>query len=110
MKSLTICDKIFKFSNPQYQTLLEAKGLTLQQSKGKKDKKATLKAKAKCSFEDIYINWKPDVLLIITNLIKQHFKKDQPYRVDDDIEQSRQEHFKQVYQDSKFMAMRENYI
>jgi hypothetical protein len=37
------------------------------------------------NIQDIYINWKPDVLLILIRLASQHFKKEDNYRLDDDI-------------------------
>lgn len=36
MKNLKITDKIFKFREPIYQTLIEAKGVKYQELKGRK--------------------------------------------------------------------------
>jgi hypothetical protein len=109
MKSLKITDQIFKFNNPIYQTLIEAKGVKFQELKGRKKNQESRKAIINANIQDIYINWKPDVLLILMRLMNQHFKSEQKHRVDDDIVQSKEDHFKEVYADSKFMFLRENY-
>lgn len=109
MKALKITDRLYKYSNPIYQTLIEAKGVTFQELKGRKKKEGVRKSHISADLEDLYINWKPDVLLILMGLMNQHFQGEKPLRFDDDIEQSREEHFRQVFADGKFMFLRENY-
>lgn len=75
MKKLIITDRIFKFKNLAYQTLIQAKGVKFQELKGKKKNKDIRKTIISMNIEDIYINWKPDVLLILMRLMNQHFKE-----------------------------------
>ena len=89
MQSLTITDRIFCFSNPAYQKLVEAKGVKLHEVKGRRRKQQGRKAIITAKIQDIYLNWKPDVLLILMRLLSRHFQTEKKHRVDDDIEQSR---------------------
>lgn len=43
--------------------------------------------------EHIYINWKPDVLIILLKLIYSYFAKEAKLRVDDGQEKTRDELF-----------------
>jgi hypothetical protein len=85
---------------------VEAKGVKLQEVKGRRRSQQTRKAIITASVEDIYLNWKPDVLLILMSLLNRHFQTEKKHRVDDDIEQSREDHFRQVYADTSFMYLR----
>jgi hypothetical protein len=81
----------------------------LQELKGRQKSEGARKSVVNVQLQDIYINWKPDVLLILLRIIDQHFTGEKPHRLDDDIEQSRDEHFKRVCEDSKFIFLSENY-
>lgn len=109
MKQLLITDRIFKFTNPVYQKLIEAYELSYQELKGRKEKHGKRQTNIRLIVKDLFINWKPDVLLILMQLMNKHFKAEKAYRLDDDIEQSREEHFNHVYQDKKFMMSAQKY-
>jgi hypothetical protein len=109
MKKMLITDKMFKFKNPIYQKLIEAYDVNFQELKGRKKTHGKRKSNITLSVKDLFVNWKPDVLLLLMQLINQHFKVEKAHRLDDDIEQSREDHFKQVYTDAKFMTFMEKY-
>ena len=109
MKKLLITDKIYKFKNPIYQKLIQAYEVSYQELKGRKKQQGKRKSNIKLNVRDLFINWKPDVLLILMRLMDKHFQIEKIHRVDDDIEQSREQHFKQVYADTKFMIFMEKY-
>lgn len=109
MRSLSITDQIFKYSNPTYQTLVRAQGVSLQEVKGRRRGQQGRKAAITAKIADIHLNWKPDVLLILMRLLSRHFQTEKKHRVDDDIEQSRDDHFRQVQNDTSFMFLRETY-
>ncbi len=109
MKKLLITDRIYKFKNSNYQKLIEAYDVHFQEIKGRKKMEGKRKSNLTLNVQDLFINWKPDVLLILMRLMNQHFETPKNYRLDDDIEQSREEHFQQVYNDKKFMTSKEKY-
>lgn len=74
MRSLSITDQIFKFSNPAYQTLVRAQGVSLQEVKGRRRGQQGRKAAITANIADIHLNWKPDVLLILMRLLNRHFQ------------------------------------
>ena len=51
---------------------------------------------------EIKINWKPDVLVILFQLLKKHFSKEKVLRVDDDQEKTRTQLFEEVLSDKKY--------
>jgi hypothetical protein len=53
--------------------------------KGRKKLKGKRKTNIKFDAKDIFINWKPDVLLILMQLADKHFKTEKIHRLDDDI-------------------------
>lgn len=89
MKRLLITDRIHRFNNKVYQKLIEAQSVSYQELKGRKKLKGKRKTNIKFDVKDIFINWKPDVLLILMQLADKHFKTEKIHRVDDDIQQSR---------------------
>jgi hypothetical protein len=75
MKELKIIDRIFKFKNPNYQHLMIAKQTEIQiikPAQGKKNK-TNKKYTIRMIHNEIFINWKPDVLLILMRLMSKHF-------------------------------------
>lgn len=109
MKEMLITDRIFKFTNPVYQILVQAHQVSYQELKGKKTAQGKRKTNISLAVKDLFINWKPDVLLLLMQLVNRHFQTEKVHRIDDDIEQSREEHFKEVSDDTKFMTMRDKY-
>ena len=85
-KSITIekldsLDYLYKYKDPKLQTLISAKdiGLKVQRNKNEEQKKFEVEL----IFPDIYINWKPDVLVIFMKLVYSYISKDVKHRVDD---------------------------
>jgi hypothetical protein len=48
------------------------------------------------NIEDLKINWKPDVILIALELMNKHLKKEEKYRMDDETNKTRGDHFREV--------------
>ena len=57
----------------------------------------------------IDINWKPDVLIILLQLVYKHFSKEQKLRVDDGQAKTRDELMNEVKTDRKFDFMTKEY-
>lgn len=47
--------------------------------------------------EVLKINWKPDVILIFLELINKHFSKEEKYRMDDETNKTRADHFREAF-------------
>ena len=90
MKEMLITDRIFTFSNPVYQILIRAHQVSYQELKSKKNAQGKRKTNISLSVQDLFINWKPDVLLLLMQLVNRHFQTEKVHRLDDDIEQSRE--------------------
>jgi hypothetical protein len=105
-----IVDEIFTYNDPKFQTFLMMKNFTLKNEKPKNkkhssatEKKQKLPIRNFISIEDLKINWKPDVILIALDLMNKHLKKEEKYRMDDETNKTRADHFREVENDTKYM-------
>ncbi len=73
MKKFIVVDKVFKFNNPVYQKLIEAYEVNYHEKKGRKQTEGKRQTNITVNIKDLFINWKPDVLLILMKLVDKHF-------------------------------------
>lgn len=89
------------------QKLVSIQNFNLQIHKNKNDLQKQMQVDL--DLEHIYINWKPDVLIILLKLIYSYFAKEAKLRVDDGQEKTRDELFEEVLKNPKFLFSMKEY-
>jgi hypothetical protein len=70
---LSAIDHIHHYNDNNLQTLISTKGIIVQFHRNKNNSERKLDIEVE--IEDIYVNWKPDVLIILLKLIYSYLLK-----------------------------------